>query len=328
MPAKSLLRCSRGAVRQQITKKYNWVVANIDSLTRSDLCKQLSAVSDLKVKIADLNEKVLQELWQSLESTDDSDKAVTDEMESCFQYDEHISEIISLINSRLAASQPVPIGNSNTGTPQLKLPELPLPKFSNKENEDLSKFFREFESVVNRYNVGTHLKFTLLTGQLSGDPAKLISSLDCSKHSYEDAKKLLQEAFADTLTQQYAMIKQMSELKLTLRGDPYEFISRMRTIINQFDELGITKELVLQFFVWNSLNDCFKSQLINITGSNKPSLQEINDNIFIALERYKNLPKPSADKKFAGAPFDSTNFAVSVHKFEKSKPMNCIFLFT
>ena len=324
MPAKTLLRCSRGVVRQQITKKCKWVETNIDSMTRSDLCEQLSAVSDLKVKIADLNERVLQELWQSLDSNDDSDQLVADEMDTCFQYDDYLNKIVTIVNSRIAASPAAPVGVSETGTPRLKLPELPLPKFSNKEGEDLSKFFREFESVVDRYNIGTHLKFTLLTGQLGGDPAKLISSLDCSKHSYEDAKLLLQEAFADTLTQQYGIIKQMSELRLALRGDPYEFISKMRAVISQFDELGITKELILQYFIWNSLNDCFKNQLIQITGSNKPTLKEINDNIFIALERYKNISKPSADKKLVGTSGDSTNLAVSVHKFEKSKASDCV----
>ena len=95
-------------------------------------------------------------------------------------------------------------------------------------------------------------------------------------------------------------------MRLALRGNPYEFISRMSTVISQFDELGITKELILQYFIWNSLNDCFKNQLIQVTGSNKPTLQEINDNIVIALERYKNFSKPSADKKLVGTSCDST----------------------
>ena len=178
MPAKTLLRCSRAIVRQQITKKYKWVETNIDSMTRSDLCEQLGAVSDLKVKIADLNEKVLQELWQSLDSKDDSNQLVADEMDTCFQYDEYLNRIVTIVNSRQAASPAAAVGVSETGTPRLKLLELPLPKFSNKEDEDLSKFLREFESVVDRYNIGTHLKFTLLTGQFVGDPAKLFSSLD------------------------------------------------------------------------------------------------------------------------------------------------------
>ena len=128
-------------------------------------------------------------------------------MDSCVEYNDSLNRTIVLLKSRLSSLTSTKSDQHQTASPQLKLPELPLPSFGNREGENITKFFREFEAVVDRYNLSTHLRFTLLTKQLNGDPAKLIDSLETSKRSYEDAKELLQEAFADTLTQQYYVIK-------------------------------------------------------------------------------------------------------------------------
>ena len=60
-------------------------------------------------------------------------------------------------------------------------------------------------------------------------------------------------------------------------------INNMRIIIDQFSALSTDKNFILQYFIWIGLNDCFKNHLINITGSNKLSLQQIEGNIFFAL---------------------------------------------
>ena len=172
---------------------------------------------------------------------------------------------------------------------------MPLPTFSNKEGDDINMFFYEFESTVSQYTLSSHVEFTLLTRQLHGDPAKLVNSLECSKRSYEKAKNLLQKAFA--LSQQYAVIKQLSKLQLSYQSDPYEYICNMRIIIDQSSALSIDKNLILQYFIWNGLNDCFKNQLIKITSSNKPSLQQIEGNIFIARERYNDVSKKFNERK-------------------------------
>ena len=71
----------------------------------------------------------------------------------------------------------------------------------------------------------------------------------------------------------------------------------MWTLSNQFDVLNIDHKLILQYFIWTGLNDCFRNQLIQITGSNKPSLQQIEENIFTALERYRNVSQKFTEKK-------------------------------
>ena len=60
----------------------------------------------------------------------------------------------------------------------------------------------------------------------------------------------------------------------------------MKSIINSFRNLKIDVDTVLQYFIWNGLNDRFQNHLISITNNVKPSLDEIATHIFEATERY------------------------------------------
>jgi len=75
-------------------------------------------------------------------------------------------------------------------------------------------------------------------------------------------------------------------LKLRNGDDIYAYISEMRNVISTFKVLKIDVQLILQYFIWNSMNDDLQSQLTNITNETKPSLEEIKHNIFSATERY------------------------------------------
>ena len=88
----------------------------------------------------------------------------------------------------------------------------------------------------------------------------------------------------------------------------------MRIIIDQFSALGIDQNLILQYFICHGFNDCFKNQLINITGSDNPSLQQIEDNIFVAPERYKEISYKFTERKKrkSSNERESTNLATVV----------------
>ena len=60
----------------------------------------------------------------------------------------------------------------------------------------------------------------------------------------------------------------------------------MRTAIVAIRNLNITVNTFLQYFVWSSFNDRLQQQMIQITNTNKPSIQQIETNLFPALERY------------------------------------------
>ncbi|XP_068232415.1 uncharacterized protein [Palaemon carinicauda] len=292
----------------------------------SDANEHMNMLVDLKEKLDKVNNEVLKEIWDSADKDDNGDELVSEEMDTWFAYDDRLSKCLSLLKTAVSLSPGNLSDRSRSEISQLKLPELPLPTFGNREGEDISKFLREFEATIDKYDLSTHVKFTLLTRQLSGDSLKLVNSLDCSNRSYEEAKKLLQKAFADTLSQQYRVIKQLSELKLTYQSDPYDFISNMRIICNQFEALSIDQNIVLQYFIWNGFNDCFKNQLMHITGSNKPSLQQIDEHIFTALERYRNISKKfnvkqgNLEKKVVP---NSNCLASAVVNVEKSKVKEC-----
>ena len=94
------------------------------------------------------------------------------------------------------------------------------------------------------------------------------------RQNYENAKELLQQAFASTTTLQYRVIQQLVEPKMNRGDDPYEFISNMRMITEAFTVLNIDSN-ILQYFFWRGMNDAMQQHFIHITNTNKPDLELI-----------------------------------------------------
>ena len=208
---------------------------------------------------------------------------LNEELESCDTYNKYILDTLAMLER--PPSPNIDASDSHRISNQLKLPTPPLPTYSHTEGESLEKFFNNFESVIQRYNIDTYTKFIFLQNQLKNEPLTLIKSIEAHKQSYEEAKLLLTKAFASPTTQKFEAIKRLSELNLAYETDPYEFIGNMNSISESFKSLKIDVESILQYFFLNAMNDKFKSHLIHITNSNKPSLQEINERIFGNTER-------------------------------------------
>ncbi|XP_068215919.1 uncharacterized protein [Palaemon carinicauda] len=81
------------------------------------------------------------------------------------------------------------------------------------------------------------------------------------------------------------------------KGDPYAFVASMKTIMNAFKKLDVKVDDVLQYFIWHGLNDRFQSLLIQITNESKPSLSEIESNVFEAVERYNRTNERNFEQK-------------------------------
>ena len=111
--------------------------------------------------------------------------------------------------------------------------------------------------------------------------------MDIDQQSYQIAKQLLYDAFDNTLKSKYEIIRLMRDINLPKNSDPYKFIGDMRTIIAGIESLEISVNDIVQYFVWSGLNISFQTHLTSITNKCQPSLQEINDNIFEATQRYK-----------------------------------------
>ena len=268
---------TRKYVRQRITKVYNNVKDDIDSFSEDDRFMYTDRLESLKNEVKDLDRKIFAlNLENGMPEGELQKKIDEDE-----KYEEKISKTMSKLKF---VAQPDPV-NPQTHK-SLKLPEVALPQFSNEKDQCLDKFFHSFEGIIDKHSLSSYEKFVYLRNQLSKSPRVLIDSLDVKEQCYVKAKELLQKAFGSTLTQKYNAIQRLSEMKLGYNGDPYSYIGDIRTVTNSFKTLKIDVDTVLQYFIWNGLNDRFQSHLTQITNESKPSLAEINDKIFEATERY------------------------------------------
>ena len=235
---------SRKYLRQQVTRVNNNVKVSIDSLTQPQRQQLLSELKSLSLNLKDINSKIQSLLWD--EANEDMESIYERELESSYSYDQKILEsITSLENVNMDQNT----NDTNLGIKRLKLPAAPLPKFSGAEREDFQMFIVSFEAIVCKFNYSSYEKYILLKEQLSGRASVIISSLESSKQSYEEAKHLLTLAFASPLTQKYDSIQRLIDLKLPYSKDPYVFVSEMRIIKEAFNNLKIDITTILVLFL-------------------------------------------------------------------------------
>ena len=248
----------------------------------------LDRITDHKTELESINNRIHEQLDENV--GEEIEEAMLAEEES---YEDLIVGIMAKLRDPVipGGQQFVPsVPNAPKSIlNQVKLPVISLPVFSNLKSESLERFFHGFEAIMEKQIISPYEKFMYLKGQLSKAPLALINSLDSTSQTYEAAKKLLCDAFASKLSQQYDAIKQLSELNLSAGDDVYEFISEMRNLISSFNILKIDINLVLQYFIWNAMNPEFQQQLINITNQEKPTLNNINESIFSATNRYMKI---------------------------------------
>ena len=278
----------RGHLRTRVTKMLLKVQEGQTSMSRQEKSAMLLSLDEIKSQLNELNKSISQALFTNLSE----DKVLDEEWEACDSCNDEVHLCRSLLEQALAAPiSPVvdsgDVKGVDTRLTKLKLPEIPLPKFSNAPNETLLDFLDNFESVINKYNLSDYEKFIYIKRQLEGEPLILINSLSGMKQSYTVAKSLLKDAFADSTTQKYSAIKRL--VNLNLRQGTMEFISEFRVIQDLFKNLKIDVDEILQYFIWTSLSISLQTQIINICNANKPNLEQINDNIFKAVERSKEI---------------------------------------
>ena len=288
----TLLNKIRGNKRAQITRLYNRVATNVDAMTVKEKNFAIARLEQHEIDIRDLDKQIYELLCE------EEDIDMDAEIATCESYLERICEALVDIRGSFAPSAVNISGDNNpVRSSILKLPEMPLPKFSNEKGESLTNFISSFEGVINKHNLSTYEKFVYLKRQLSGEPLILISSLEESKQSYENGTDLLKKAFACEFSQKFEVIKRLSNLKLNYEDSPYEYVSEMRVLIDLFKSLKIVSEDVLQYFIWNGMNSGLQTQFIHICNKNKPSLDEISENIFRAVDWYKEVSERINEKK-------------------------------
>ena len=309
-----LLSNSRKYIRGQVTRNFN----NVDAIRNLVSADRLSKLAKFKGQLADL--KSLDEKIQSLKWAEEQDASkLTDEFETCDSYSEKLNYLIAVLETNQTPSTTQETVEAARSL--LKSPIAPLPTFKSEEGENFEKFIAEFEDTVKVFKYTDRDKLLLLKQQVSGRASILLKSLETDKQTYADAKKLLQSALASPIVQKFSLIKQIVEMKLTYRMDPFSYIGQMKNVMEGVKLLKIQSEDFLNYFFWTGLNDTFQTQLTNITNKTRPSLDDINDNFFDACERYavvvKKFESQKSFKKLDN--FKSVSLATNVN-FEDNKP--------
>lgn len=278
MSSLSFLVSSRKCMRTSITKTFN----NLEGIQNSPELEKQSVISrmlELRDTILEANSKIMQHRWEA----DKNEEDLQAEYEACEAYNDRIRIIIATLS--------VPVVQASNQTQDmarslLKSPTAPLPRFYSKTGENLELFLSNFEETLSKFNYTEYDKLLLLKQQVEGKGSYLLDSLEPNRQTFGEAKNLLMNAFASVDVQKFNLIKQLSEMKLGIDDEPFEYMSNMRKIQQSVKQLNLSLEDVLQYFFYNGMNESFKSQMVLITNKVRPTLDEINDNFFEANERY------------------------------------------
>lgn len=266
--------------------------------------------------------KLLDSRIQDLKLTSSEPCTASDierDAELCLEYEEKIRTCLAILQSlEISVSSPtdaLTVGQIDAARSLLKQPTAPLPTFEGREDEDLMKFLSEFELTTSNYRYPDRDLLLLLTQQVSGSAKTLIKSLEADKQTYCSAKELLIAAFASEKKRKSSSISKLIELMLGYNDDPYEYISKVKMLHESIKSLSITAEDFVQFFVWRGLNKKFQMHLTQITSENIPSLQQILDKFFEAVERYRVSQKSESQNKSSSKNakhHSSSGFAVNI----------------
>ena len=310
------LKHKRTYLRAKVTRKHNTIVESVEEYNTLDCNEQIDILKLLSKQLYDFDDEI-GAIISSLMIAEELDS----EIQNAEEYEQKVTYTLRILKERLAVLTPNnPIqpdmhsgittdDHSHRGT-KLKLPEIPLPKFDNKDDQCLIQFFLNFEGVINKYNLSEYEKFIYLEKQLGNEPLTLIKSLTGSKRSYNDAKDILNQAFARPIKQKYNCVKRLENLKFDLTN-PYKYVTEVKLLISSFNDLEMDLYTVIQYFVWAALPMKYQTQLLHITNSSYPSLEDIQENIFEAIERVKGENKSHE--------FSSSTFAANIGSKRESE---------
>ena len=316
------LKKNRGYLRQKVTRRSTIISNEFQNFSSLDCAEHLDSLKVLSEKLFSVDDQI-GNLILEFEGQD----ALNIELMECETYEISINRAIRMLKeqssnltARLDSAASLERSESDTrDIVKLRLPELPLPKFGNEENENITQFFKNFEEIINKYSLSGFEKFVYMERQLSGQPLTLVKSLTGSQRCYADAKDLLNQAFARPVKQKFNIIKQLTNLHFN-SINPYKFISDVRLIVSAFEDLEIDIKSIIQYFVWSSLPTNYQNQLLHISNSTYPTLEDIQKFIFDAVDRVNSKYGLSNEPESS----NPVSFAANVH-FEKDSSKNYKF---
>ena len=323
-----VLKESRRLKRTDATKTCNTVQEQLSSLSLIEKSKYKTHLQNLLSKLEELDSQILTQLCNGIESKKGDDllaaqKVHDAEYEKSSEYSLKILDALAGLENSISSPPATPRSNPPPTNNFAKLPLISLPTFGNKDGEDLTKFFQNFELIIDKYNLSDYEKLTYLQDQLSGEPLDLIGSLELDSQNYASAKSLLEKGFASKSTQKFNLIERLTKLQFKASESPFKYIREFRLVIEAIRRQKITIDEVLQYFVWQGMNFPMQQHLIHITNNNKPTVAEIEEHIFEATERYKDFSKKSKSHReasYANRDFKSEQ-TINATAVDSSKPI-------
>ena len=147
---------TRQYMRQRITRIYNLVDQQFESITAQKINTYIDVISTIQKELPVVNRQIY-----ALSVDPDNEEEVGGSIAD----DEHYEDIILEILSKLRPQDGSPLTQSFGATPsivngnKLRLPVISLPIFSNNKDESLEKFLFNFESIISKHNLSECEKF-------------------------------------------------------------------------------------------------------------------------------------------------------------------------
>ena len=279
---------TRGFVRTKITTLVKKVDREIDSWNDIELNMHLLKAKQFITEIQEMDQ-LLTNLYINVGATE---QQLADEMDGSERYMDTLLMIVSKLETKPPEVQSNTPGFSNqmidVGTnSHMKLPTIDLPKYSHESGENLGKFIKIFDGIMDKApHLSDHQKFLLLQKQLGGPPRILLDTLDYDDHKYGVAKEALLAAFDSTDKSKEEILKTLSSMTMGDGQEPYKYIGLVRTVMSGMKSLKVGIDDVLRYFIWNGFNSDFRGHLTDITNKFKPNITEITNNMFEAADRY------------------------------------------
>ena len=205
-------KSKRKYLRASITKTCTKINDGIGSMDFPTLELHKAKLFQYQTDMKAANDKIFSGLIEA--GVEDADLQV--EHDDTERYSEKLILAINLVVNKMYSLQapPASLPTVHMRPTRVKLPDIPMPTFGNKEGENLHDFFENLETILGDCpDLTPFQKLSFLKGQLSGEPLSLVSGLNVKRQRYEVAKELLIKAFASNVAQQYDTIRRLSELK-------------------------------------------------------------------------------------------------------------------
>ena len=300
------IKHTRAYIRQQVTVVSNDVAANGRIFDRTKKLQVVKKLKSYQLSLKESDDKVIELLWDEAKSDEVNETVQTQELDIITQYEEKITESLALLETEAGEAE-----SPSFSTCRLRPQSASLPKYGGTLNESYEKFILTFEAILSGQPYSDIEKFLLLMQSCTDNALSILNSLDITEQTYEAAKRLLEQALASPTNQKFHVLQRLVDLKLSYKKNPYEFAAELRTIKQLFTNLNVDVDFVLQFFYWRAFNDTMREQLVQITNSNKPNLAEIEQNLFVAIERYQSALKRT-DTRLPEATRKCTTMATNV----------------